>query len=242
MTAVTAATAVPAGGGIITFYEIGKESYNRLIAYDDIAYGSSVEEAALRSRVEAYLRLADWNLLYAQNGAALEQYAEVYEVLAKTDFAPRLIAEVFAPAIPTVLPTFLPNPLETELSARYIEASFEVTKYGESRRVEIVGATRGVSAAAKDDQGQPLSAEGGGQRARSCRARRRSLLLERLNVHTARASHRGDSLTRFLELPVCTRRESVIVLPAANCHCIRGTPRHSHTTRGSGVSRVNTLP
>jgi hypothetical protein len=75
----------------------------------------------------------------------------VYEVLAKTDFAPRLIAEVFAPAIPTVLPTFLPNPLETELSARYIEASFEVTKYGEGRRVEIVGATPGVSAAAKEE-------------------------------------------------------------------------------------------
>ena len=146
-----AVTAVPEGAGLITFYEIGRESYNRVIAYDEIAYGSSVDEATLRSRLETYLRLADWELLYAQNGAALEQYARVHELLATSDFAARLIGDVFSPPIPTVLPTFMPNPLSTEPSARYIEASFEVTKYGESRNVEIVGATPGVSPAAKQE-------------------------------------------------------------------------------------------
>lgn len=146
-----AVTAVPEGGGLITFYEIGRESYKRAIAYDNIAYGSSVDEATLRSRLETYLRLADWELLYAQNGEALEQYARVHELLATSDFAARLIADVFSPPIPTVLPTFMPNPLSTEPSARYIEVSFEVTKYGESRNVEIVGATPGVSAAAKHE-------------------------------------------------------------------------------------------
>jgi hypothetical protein len=146
-----AVTAVPANGGMTTPYQVGRDSYSRLIAYDDIAYGSSADEAALRSRLEAYLRLADWDLLYAQNGAAFEQYAEVYELLATSDFAAKLIPEIFAPPIPTVLPTFVPNPLETAPSARYIEASFEVTKYGESRRVEIVGFSPGVSDAAKDE-------------------------------------------------------------------------------------------
>jgi hypothetical protein len=146
-----AVTAVPEGAGLITFYEIGRESLKRVIAYDDIAYGSSVDEATLRSRLEAYLRLADWELLYGQNREALEQYARVRELLATSDFAARLIAVVFSPPIPTVLPAFMPNPLSTEPSARYIEASFEVTKYGESRNVEIVGATPGVSAAAKHE-------------------------------------------------------------------------------------------
>ena len=50
-----------------------------------------------------------------------------------------------------MLPTFLPNPLQTEPSARYIEVSFEITKYGESRRVEILGAAPEVSDAAKDE-------------------------------------------------------------------------------------------
>ena len=148
-----AVTAVPAGGGMITFDQVGRNSYKRLIAYDDIAYGSSVDEATLRSRVGAYPRLADWDLLYARNGTALEQYADVYELLAATDFAAKLIPEVFSPPIPTVLPTFQPNPLATEPSARYIEASFEVTKFGESRRVEIVGGTSDVS----DSERQELS-------------------------------------------------------------------------------------
>ena len=146
-----AVTAAPVGGGATTRYRVGRDSYSRLIAYDDIAYGSSVDEAALRTRLEAYLRLADWDLLYAENGAAFDQYAQVHELLTTTKFAAQLIAEIFSPPIPTVLPTFLPNPLATAPSARYIEASFEVTKYGESRRVEIVGATEGVSDAAKEE-------------------------------------------------------------------------------------------
>ena len=62
-----------------------------------------------------------------------------------------MIAEFFAPPIPIVLPTFQPNPLETAESTSYIDVTFEVTKYGESRRVEIAGATADVSDAEKDD-------------------------------------------------------------------------------------------
>jgi hypothetical protein len=47
------------------------------------------------------------------------------------------------------LPTFKPNPLDTPLTARYIDVGFEVTRYGESRRIEIVGATAGVPDSAK---------------------------------------------------------------------------------------------
>ena len=145
------AAPVPVGGGITSGYQLARDSFNRLIAYDEIAYGSSADEAALRSRLETYLRLADWDLLYSQNGAAFAQYEQVHALLTTAEFGGPLIADIFSPPIPTVLPTFLPNPLETQPSARYIEVSFEVTKYGESRRVEIVGAAPDVSDAAKDE-------------------------------------------------------------------------------------------
>ena len=82
---------------------------------------------------------------------AFDQYARVHELLKTSGFGEPLIAELFAPPIPVVLPTFQPNPLETPESTRYIDVTFEVTKYGESRRVEIAGATPNVSDAAKDD-------------------------------------------------------------------------------------------
>ncbi len=139
------------GNGVTSGYEVGRDSYRRLIAYDEIAFGSDVSEAGLRARLESYLQLADWDLLYSHNGTAFDQYASLYQLLQPTAVGEHLIAEIFAPRIPIVLPTFLPNPLDTPESARYIEASFEVTKFGESRRIEIVGASADVSDAAKDE-------------------------------------------------------------------------------------------
>lgn len=137
--------------GAISRYQFGKDSYTRLIAYDELAYGASTDAAALRDRLEAYLRLADWELLYSQNGRALDGYARVVELVTTNDFAAPLLAEIFAPPIPTVLPTFLPNPLDTPPSPRYIEVRFEITKVGESRRVEVLSAAPDVPGAAKEE-------------------------------------------------------------------------------------------
>jgi hypothetical protein len=139
------------GNGVIGGYEVGRDAYRRLIAYDEIAFGSDVSEEGLRARLETYLQLADWDLLYSHNGTAFDQYASLHQLLETTAVGERLIAELFAPRIPIVLPTFLPNPLETPESARYLEASFEITKFGESRRIEIVAASPDVSDAAKDE-------------------------------------------------------------------------------------------
>ena len=145
------ATEPPRGDGRTSHYELGRNSYSRLIAYDEAVFGSSAEEPRLRSRLEAYLQLADWDLLYSQNGVAFNQYLRVHELLKTTRSGETLIAELFAPPIPIVLPTLHPNPLQTTTSSRYIDLSFEVTKYGESRRVQIAGATPDVSNAEKDD-------------------------------------------------------------------------------------------
>jgi hypothetical protein len=136
----------------LTQYRLGRESYHRLVAYDEALSGSTpADKQAWRRRLEAYLQAVDWDLLYSHNGAALDQYARVHELLKTNAIAEPLSAELFEPPIPIVLPTFLPNPLETPASARYIDVAFEVTRYGISRRIEIVGAAPNVSDAAKND-------------------------------------------------------------------------------------------
>ena len=137
--------------GVTSRYEIGRDSYRRLTAYDEKAYGTAVPATQLQSRLEAHLQLADWDLLYSRNGLALEQYARVLAQIETTVVAAPLIAEIFAPAVPIVLPTFLANPLQTPSSVRYIDVAFEITRFGESRRVEILGAAANVSDADKND-------------------------------------------------------------------------------------------
>ena len=133
-------------------YGLARESYRRLIDYaETVSESAPADGPAWRSRLEAYLQLADWDLVYSVNGAALDEYAQVHEMLEATDLAEPVIAEIFAPPIPIVLPTFLPNPLQTPISARYIDVGFEITKYGEGRRVEILGSAPNVPDAAKED-------------------------------------------------------------------------------------------
>ena len=135
-----------------TRYHLGRESYRRLIAYDETVSGPApADGAALARRARAHLDLADWDLLHSANGVALDEYARVHEMLSADGQAEPLIEEIFAPPMPVVLPAFLPNPLETETSDRHIDVTFEVTRYGEGRRVEILGATPDVSAAAKNE-------------------------------------------------------------------------------------------
>jgi tetratricopeptide (TPR) repeat protein len=135
---------------MITSYQLGRESYRRLIAYEEaVSERSPGDGAAWENRLTAYLQLADWDLLYSENGAALDEYAQVHEMLAATGATAPLIAEIFAPPIPVTLPTFLPNPLQTPVSARYIDVGFEVTRYGQGRRIEILGAAPNVPEATK---------------------------------------------------------------------------------------------
>jgi len=131
-----------------TRYALGRESYRRLIGY---AEHSPDDSEAWGKHLQAYLELADWDLLYARNGAALDEYALVYENLKTNGVAEAVIASTFAPDVPIVLPTFRPNPLQTAIGNRYIDVTFEITKFGEPRRVEIVGATPTVPDGAKDE-------------------------------------------------------------------------------------------
>ena len=131
-----------------TRYALGRESYRRLIAYAEHSAG---EQEAWGRQLQAYLELADWDLLYARNGAALAEYELVYENLKTNGVAEAVIASVFAPQVPVVLPTFRPNPLQMPIGERYIDVTFEITKFGEPRHIDIVGVAPNVPNSAKGE-------------------------------------------------------------------------------------------
>ena len=63
-----------------------------------------------------------------------------------------LIDEVFSPATPVVLPTFVPSSLAADpspSSTGHIDVAFEITQYGKARRIEILDTTRNASRAAR---------------------------------------------------------------------------------------------
>ena len=129
-------------------YELGRQRLRRLYSNDLDDSESSLERARLR------VELADWDLAYSNNGAALDAYEDVYAQLERDGTAAVAIDEIFAPEIPVVLPAFRPNPLvsqETSDSTGHIDVAFEVTRYGKSRQVEILDTTANAPKAAQAD-------------------------------------------------------------------------------------------
>jgi hypothetical protein len=113
---------------------LGRQSLQRLLAYE------VVTSAPLREQVEAFIRIADWE----GREQALEQYERALNMLQEAG-AQTLIDELFAPKMPIVLSTFLPNPLVSPAapaSGKYIDVGFEISRYGEARRVQILETTR----------------------------------------------------------------------------------------------------
>jgi hypothetical protein len=129
-------------------YYLGRESHRRLVVYRASRIGT-VEEFA-----KALVELADWDLVFARNGKALDQYVEAYEMLVSEGVPAASIREIFSPETPVLLPTFLPNPLAgsaPDEPAGHIDVSFELGKYGTSRKVEVLDVSgEGAAAPEKD--------------------------------------------------------------------------------------------
>lgn len=130
-------------------YRIGQASLRRLAFYE------AASASPWQSQIDAYVQMADWELMHSQTRAAqeeaLEMYRQVYQALDSED-AIETLDEIFSPSVPVVLPDFLPNPLATRGSADknpYIDISFVVTKLGESDDVTILDASDGVARADK---------------------------------------------------------------------------------------------
>lgn len=131
-------------------YDIARESLQRLADYEDMV------SAPLLTRIDALVRVADWDLLFSRDRvlfeSALEIYMRAYEELEREGAAQESIDEIFAPKTPIVIPTFLPNPLaltETPASTGYIDIAFEITKYGQARNIEILETTMNATHAAE---------------------------------------------------------------------------------------------
>jgi hypothetical protein len=117
-------------------YQRGRQSLGRLHAYSAASGVSVLGQAA------AALQIADWDLLHSRNGRAVTGYALIHEALEHAGVAQASIDELFSPAMPVVLPAFQPNPLarnETRVPTGHVDVTFEITKYGRSRAIEIRG-------------------------------------------------------------------------------------------------------
>lgn len=134
-------------------YRLGRLALQRLFDYETAA------SAPRRRQIDALMAIADWDLLYSRNALAFEGYALAYKLLEETGEARASINGVFAPETPVMLPTFFPNPLvldETREPTGYIDLTFEITKYGQARRLEIVDATANATDADKEDAVWPI--------------------------------------------------------------------------------------
>jgi hypothetical protein len=124
-------------------YETGRASLARLISHE------ASPAKPLAARAAALVQVADWDLLFEESAKAIAEYEELYALLSREGVPQATLDEVFSPAVPVVLPTFLSNPLVTDASKAtgYVDVSFEITRFGSSRRIEILDSTDVSSAA-----------------------------------------------------------------------------------------------
>lgn len=124
-------------------YFRGRQSLQRLYAYDVAGARPLVRQA------ERIVQMADWELLHANHGQAVDTYGQVRAALQDAGVAVASIDRLFLPEVPVVLPAFQPNPLApaTSKAAKgYIDVEFEISKYGRGRAVELVDAANTTKA------------------------------------------------------------------------------------------------
>jgi hypothetical protein len=129
----------------------------RLIAYE-IRSGAPAAD-----RANALLELADWHLLSTpadrrrfeeSSNRALELYERAYRDVQPGADARTWTTQIFAPDVPTTLPTNEPNPFAsaaTGTASRFIDVSFAITKYGRGERIEILDTSSGATRAEERD-------------------------------------------------------------------------------------------
>lgn len=129
-------------------YETGRQSLQRLISYD----AASAEPLA--RRVGTFVEIGDWDLLFDQRPSALEIYEDTYAFLQERGEQAAIDA-LFSPATPHMLPRFVEDPSAPSRAASatgHVDMAFEVTRYGTTRRLEVLR----TSNASKEARGDIL--------------------------------------------------------------------------------------
>ena len=126
-------------------YQIGRRSLRRLVSYD------VANEAPLSQRIDSLIQVADWDLLFNERPAALTLYEQIHAYLEKQGAAQDSIDRLFSPETPYMLPTFAANPAApSDTATGYVDLSFEVTRYGTTRRIDVVSSMNASKDARSD--------------------------------------------------------------------------------------------
>ncbi|HMB72405.1 MAG TPA: hypothetical protein VKQ06_02460 [Gammaproteobacteria bacterium] len=134
-------------------YELGRASLQRLYDYEVEHSGSLLDQTG------ALVRIADWDLVYVRQPLAIETYQRALDRLRAGGATQQEIASLFAPPTPVAIPSFLDNPLESghaEHAAGHINIAFEITRYGRSRKTEVLESSANASEEAIDELTQAI--------------------------------------------------------------------------------------
>ena len=95
------------------------------------------ERQPLLNRATALVQVADWDLLFEHRPLALDAYEQTYEFLKQQGIPQAAIDELFSPATPVVLPTFVREPSARRRRSRRPATSTSPSRsrtFGTSRR------------------------------------------------------------------------------------------------------------
>ena len=129
----------------------GWVSLVRLIAYEVRSDASAV------ARANAIAELADWHLTTTPpdrrclgDDTAFRIYEMAYGETGQDDEAR---SSIFFPELPVTLPTYEPNPFASAAteSPRYIDVSFDISKCGGAKKIEILDTGKGATRAEERD-------------------------------------------------------------------------------------------
>jgi tetratricopeptide (TPR) repeat protein len=131
-------------------------------AFDSMTFRRSAMDVA-----KDLVALADWYLVFGyfegatgggyeskSYGPALDTYRTARDLLVKSSVARETIDEILSPEVPPavpVLPESIAGTIHDRVLRGYIDASVEITRFGDVKRVEILGRSAAVSKRIEDE-------------------------------------------------------------------------------------------
>lgn len=123
-------------------YSAGETSLSRTLSYI-----SANEQRTMAQVATALLEQADWDLLFKRPRQARQKYEDAYAFFQQNADFVAPISDIVYPAVPVVLPTFLPAPNSREKLGiapdeevtyfGYFDVSFAINRQGKTTRVKI---------------------------------------------------------------------------------------------------------
>jgi tetratricopeptide (TPR) repeat protein len=126
---------------------LGEQSYQRLLGYAGRNGATPFELAS------TLVEIADWRLVFAHNGEAVELYDKAYRMLADARVPEAAIRELFPTDRPALLPAFRASPFESgdaPAQGSYVDLAFELSKYGVTKRIRVTGGSGAGDRVEKD--------------------------------------------------------------------------------------------